>query len=336
MLNFDEDRFLLNESCAVTCGVELRDVIRECLDRAADSLFFLGAGGAGILMWPAAELLARRSRLLTVCDAPASLVASGSVHLTSRSIVVLPSRSGDTAESLEALEYSKRAGATVIALIGTPGSQLAERADYTFTNQVGDDNSSESFYIQSLLIALAVMDALGEFTGYEEVLDEFRRLPEVMLQAKRSFDPIAKEIAVTIANTPYQMIVGAGSTWPEAMYYGMCILEEMQWVRTRPVHAADFFHGPLELIEPGVSCMLLKGADASRPLVERVEQFLAKYGDAPTVLDAAAIGSGISDRLRSMVSPVLLATVLERVSSHLEVLRDHPLTTRRYYRQVAY
>jgi fructoselysine-6-phosphate deglycase len=37
-----------------------------------------------------------------------------------------------------------------------------------------------------------------------------------------------------------------------------------------------------------------------------------------------------------MISPVLLATVLERVSAHLEVLRDHPLTTRRYYRRLDY
>ena len=40
--------------------------------------------------------------------------------------------------------------------------------------------------------------------------------------------------------------------------------------------------------------------------------------------------------MRSMLSPVLLATVLERVSAHVEVLRDHPLTTRRYYKRVAY
>jgi fructoselysine-6-phosphate deglycase len=33
---------------------------------------------------------------------------------------------------------------------------------------------------------------------------------------------------------------------------------------------------------------------------------------------------------------VLLATVLERVSAHLEVKRDHPLTTRRYYKRVEY
>ncbi len=41
----------------------------------------------------------------------------------------------------------------------------------------------------------------------------------------------------------------------------MCILEEMQWIRTRPVHASDFFHGTLELVEKGVSVILFKGED---------------------------------------------------------------------------
>ena len=57
----------------------------------------------------------------------------------------------------------------------------------------------------------------------------------------------------------------------------MCILEEMQWIRTRPVHASDFFHGTLELVEKGVSVLLLKGEDAYRPLAERVERFAPAY-----------------------------------------------------------
>ncbi|MGD0692796.1 MAG: sugar isomerase, partial [Acidimicrobiales bacterium] len=68
----------------------------------------------------------------------------------------------------------------------------------------------------------------------------------------------------------------------------------------------------------------------------RVEQFVNKYGDPPVVLDSATLVSGVSDSVRSLISPVVLATVLERVSAHVEVLRNHPLTTRRYYRQVNY
>ena len=93
----------------------------------------------------------------TFAEAPAELLALGSAHLTSRSLVVVPSRSGDTAEALAILEHCQRIGAKVVALTGTPGSPLAEHADVNFTNPVADDNSSESFYLQSLLIALAVM-----------------------------------------------------------------------------------------------------------------------------------------------------------------------------------
>jgi fructoselysine-6-phosphate deglycase len=117
----------------------------------------------------------------------------------------------------------------------------------------------------------------------------------------------------------------------------MCILEEMQWIRTRPVHAADFFHGTLELVEQGVSVFVFKGEDASRPLSERVENFAKRYTDHVRVLDAASVElPGISPQVRSLISPILLATLLERLSAHLEVLRNHPLTTRRYYKRVEY
>jgi fructoselysine-6-phosphate deglycase len=144
-------------------------------------------------------------------------------------------------------------------------------------------------------------------------------------------------MAARLQERDYHVITGAGSTWAEAFYYGMCILEEMQWIRTRPVHASDFFHGTLELVEPGVSVVLLKGEDDSRSLVERVEKFAPTVTDRVLVLDSADYDlPGIAPRVRSLVSPVVLAAVLERVSAHLAVRRDHPLTTRRYYKRVSY
>ena len=44
----------------------------------------------------------------------------------------------------------------------------------------------------------------------------------------------------------------------------------------------------------------------------------------------------VSDATRALISPVLLATALERLSAHLEQVRDHPLTTRRYYKKLDY
>lgn len=337
MLNFDEKRFLRIQSGAVSHAGGLYRAIQECLAEGATNLFFLGTGGAAILMMPAAQMLQRRSSFPTFLEMSAELVLTGHQALGPKSIVVIPSLSGTTKESVSAMEYCKGKGAKIISLIGHANTPLAQGTDYSFVNFAEDDTSCESFYIQSLLIALSLMHQRGEISSYEAVVQELVRLPHALLDVKRSYEEKAEQIAETIKDEPYHIVTGAGSTWPEAFYYGMCILEEMQWIRTRPVHSSDFFHGTLELVEKGVSVLLFKGEDDTRPLVERVERFLPNYTDKVRVFDTADFSlSGISDELRSLISPIILATIFERISAHLEVKRNHPLTTRRYYKRVAY
>ena len=69
---------------------------------------------------------------------------------------------------------------------------------------------------------------------------------------------------------------------------------------------------------------IFKGEDAYRPLTERVEDFARRYTDKVTVLDAAAFEMpGVSQETRALISPVILATILERLSAHLAVKRNH-------------
>ncbi|MCP4381375.1 MAG: SIS domain-containing protein [Hyphomicrobiales bacterium] len=337
MLNFDQERFLGIQAGAVA----LADPIDAAIDRAfrngARNVFFLGTGGAAILMGPAVQLLMRQSGTPVFQEVSAELVLTGHQALGANSIVVIPSLSGTTRESVAAMEFCQARGATVLALVGHADTPLGQGADLSFVNFAEDDTSSESFYLLALFVALSVMRHRGEFDLYDSMVGELRRLPAALLEAKRAIEPRANEIAAAISDCDDHIIVGSGSTWPEAFYYGMCILEEMQWIRTRPVHGSDFFHGTLELVEEGVSVVVFKGEDATRPVVDRVERFARDHTDRLLVLDTAEFAlSGLSDDVRRLVSPIVLATVLERVSAHLEVLRDHPLTTRRYYRRVAY
>src|SRR5690606_32552485 len=120
-------------------------------------VFFLGTGGAAILMRPAAELLQRQSRFPAFIDLPAELVLTGSANLTSRSIVVVPSLSGTTKESVAMLAKLKEIGAKVITLVGHEDTPLGKGGDHVFVNFAEDDTSCESFYVQSLMIALSIM-----------------------------------------------------------------------------------------------------------------------------------------------------------------------------------
>ncbi|WP_295127270.1 SIS domain-containing protein [uncultured Leifsonia sp.] len=337
MLNFDAERFVRIQNGALDLSGPLQELIETLLADGARNLFFLGAGGAGKLMEPAAQLVARNSDFPVHLENAAELVAMGSSNLGPGSIVVIPSLSGTTREAIAVLAYAEERGAKVIALTAHAESPVGQQADFTFTAFAEDDTSSESFYLQSLVIALSILHRLGRYDGLESTLAELRTLPESLVAVKEAFEETAAQIARDIQHDDYHIVTAAGPAWTEAWYYGTCILEEMQWIRTRPVHASDFFHGTLELVEAGVSVLVFKGEDASRPLVERVERWLPSVTDRMTVIDTAAFAlPGISPEVRALIPHVLIATVLERVSAHLEVLRDHPLTTRRYYRRIDY
>lgn len=337
MLNFDESRFLAIQSGATAHAAGLDATIGALMAAGAPNVHFLGSGGAAILMQPAVQRLRRRSRLPVFDDNIAELMAGGSCNLLPGSIVIMPSLSGTTKESVAFLAHARDAGATVVALVGNADTPLGREADHVFANPAADDTSSESFYIQSLLIALSILKARGEIGNYDALVAEMAQVPAALLAAKQAIEPRAAGLARAIAAHDWHIFTGAGNAWPQAHYYGMCILEEMQWIRTRPVHASLFFHGTLELVEKGVSVILFKGEDEMRPLADRVEAFVPRVGGELTVLDTAALPApGLGAELRALLSPALLATALERVSAHLEVLRDHPLTTRRYYRRVDY
>ena len=136
----------------------------------------------------------------------------------------------------------------------------------------------------------------------------------------------------------YVMVVGSGMLWGEAYDYAMCILEEMQWIRTKSIHAAEFFHGTLELIEKDVPVFLFKGEDEYRPLDERVERFCEKLTDKLVVIDTKDYElPGIDDEFRVICSPMILtAIVTERLACWYEYNTGHSLEFRRYYRQFEY
>ena len=337
MRNFDESRFLEAQSGALALAPRLNAATAAALNAGAPNIHFLGTGGAAILMRPAVHLLRRLSTFPVFNDFTAELLVSNSRNLTKGSIVVIPSQSGTTRESVEMMEMAHARGAIVIALVGEEASPLGRGGDHVMVNDVTDASSSESFYIQSLLIALSLLKHRGEIANYEALLIEMLSLPKQFVRLKAAMEPRAAEYARRLANHDYHLVTASGNAWPEACAYGMCTLEEMQWIRTRPIHASDFFHGTFELVEPGVSVLLLKGEDEMRPLADRVERFVTSVGGALTVIDTADYATiGLSKELRALVSPALLATLLERISAHLEVLRDHPLTTRRYFRRIQY
>ncbi len=191
--------------------------------------------------------------------------------------------------------------------------------------------------MQLLLLIGRLLHQRGEFDGYASLADELVHLPDALVAAAEQAEPLAAAFADAHKDTDYYFLIGAGPLWSFTYLYSMCILEEMQWLRTTRVHSAEFFHGSLELLEKDTAVIIFQGEDRTRPLTDRAQAFAERISEDVSVFDTREYAlEGFSPENRALIAPIVLDTVMGRVSKHLERVRDHSLDLRRYYRVMDY
>ncbi|MFI6602354.1 SIS domain-containing protein [Nonomuraea sp. NPDC050536] len=333
MLGFDEPEFLSQLESAVALRPEIEELVDRLVEEGFDNLFLVGAGGTYAQMWPYEHLARRRSTLDVRAAIAAELIVSGDARLGERSVAIFTSVSGTTDDSIRAIDYCRSKGAHTIGFTGHPDSPVAEKVDIALVTEP----KTWPFDMQMLLFMGRLLWRRGEFDGYEKFADEFANIPRILLDVAEQAEPAAIAFAEAHRDTGYHFLVGGGNLWGFTYLYSMCILEEMQWLRTTRVHSAEFFHGSLELLEEDTSVIIFQGEDETRPLTERVEAFARRVSKDVTVFDTRDYPLvGISPEFRGLLAPLVLDTVLGRVSKHLERVRDHSLDLRRYYRVMDY
>ncbi|MFF3637311.1 SIS domain-containing protein [Streptomyces sp. NPDC002250] len=333
MLKFNEAEFVSQTESLLALRPEIEKTVDRLADEGYDNVLLVGAGGTYAQMWPY-EHLARRSSVLPVRAAVAAeLVVSSDARLGERTIAVFTSVSGTTDDSLRAIDYCKSRGAHTIGFTGFPDSPVARNVDTALVSEP----KAWPFDVQLLLFMGRLLSRRGEFEGYERLAGELAALPRVLVDVARQAEPVASDFAEAHKDTDYHFLVGGGNLWGFTYLYSMCILEEMQWLRTTRVHSAEFFHGSLELLEEDTSVIVFQGEDETRALTDRAEAFARRVSKDVTVFDTRDYPlDGISPEFRGLLAPLVLDTVMDRVSKHLERVRDHSLDLRRYYRVMDY
>ncbi|MFL6559996.1 MAG: SIS domain-containing protein, partial [Bacillus sp. (in: firmicutes)] len=321
-------------------GLAFQGQIEEIIDgickRGYSNIFLIGAGGTIAMMYPYEYILKSNSTIDVHAEIAAEFMVMNHRHFSKDSVCIFTSVSGTTQETVAAAEFCKERGATTIALVAEPNTPLTQIVDYCITTG-SETHSFDTFFMLLYMVAFRFMYNNNEFPQYEQFTKEVALLPRAILNAVKDFDKKAEEFAIKHKDTDYHMMVGSGNLWGNTYSYAMCILEEMQWVHAKSIHAAEFFHGTLELVLEDTSVILLKGEDETRPLMDRVERFAEKITKQLTVIDTKEFEmEGISEEFRKHFSVSINWSVLSRISVHLERERNHPLTLRRYYRQMEY
>lgn len=337
MLKFDEQLFLkLVEEEGLAYRSKIEEIVDGTCEKGYKNIFLIGAGGTIAMMYPYEYIFKSTSTIDVHAAIAAEFMVMNNKHFSKDSVCIFTSVSGTTKETVEAAQFCKERGATTIALVAEPDTPLTKMVDHCITTG-SEKHSFDTFFMLLYMVAFRFMHNNNEFPQYEQFTKEVAKLPRAILQAVKAFDPKAEEFARKHKDTTYHMMVGSGNLWGNTYSYAMCILEEMQWIHAKSIHAAEFFHGTLELVVEDTSVIVLKGEDETRPLVDRVERFAEKITKELTVIDTKDFEmEGISEEFRKHFSVSINWAVLSRISVYLERERNHPLTLRRYYRQMEY
>ena len=336
MLKFKEDEYRNSMKLICEARVDAERATDELSKRGYKNIFFTAVGGSLAPMMAIGEMAKQITTLPVFIEQAAELLLRGHKSLGKDSVVVTMSKSGDTKETVEIAQWCKEQGITVVCLTKNPESPLAQSSEYLIPMR--HENGVEYEYMLLYWLFFRMLNNNGDFEEYSEFADQLEKLPENLLKAKAKFDPVAAQIAKNYYKEPYMMWIGGGETWGETYLFAMCLLEEMQWLRTKSVTSAEFFHGTLELVEDDVCVFLVKGEGKCRPIDDRVERFVEKYTNKFTVIDSKDYElEGIDDKFRWILAPTIISTLLvDRLAFHFEDNTGHSLDIRRYYRQFAY
>lgn len=332
MINFDETKMLENGAFIYDRRKDIEAIADHVCQKGFSNIFISSVGGSQAMMDPFRDMINEMSDIAVYCVLASTIVMTDHNQLTKDSLILMSSKSGDTKETVTAAKYLKDKGCTIISIVGKDHSPLEALSDYCFV--YGDGRPQE--LIMYLLIGKILYNQ-GFFKQYEKFADELKHLPAVLVSVRKAVDKRAIDYCQKYSQEPYSIWIASGNLWPVCYAYAMCVLEESQWIRTKSVSSPEFFHGTLELIEKDVCVTLLVGEGKTRALDLRVKSFIEKYSDKANVFDCRDYQyPGISDEFRPLLSPVVMNAILQRISKNMEVITQHSLDIRRYYRKVDY
>lgn len=334
MLKFNEQKQIDDIQGALDLRPEVEKIIDSVWEKGFDNIYYLGIGGTYASAMQAVTYINGKSNLPAYVQHAAEYYTTGNKRLTKDSIVVLSSVTGTTQEVVKAVDEIKTVGATLIGFIDTEHSPLAEKCDYVITYPAPGTEQIKFF-----MVADRLMKNNGEFDDYEDYYQELEgHLAKGLVEAEKQADAFGLEFAEKHRHDAMHYFIGAGNQWGAVYSYAMCYWEEQSWLRSKSIHAAEFLHGTLEIVDETTPVTLFLGEDEQRPLAERVKNLLPRICGNYIFIDSKDYAvEGISEKYRGRVlSFLLMHCVTQRIDAHVEKLNCHPLEIRRYYRQFDY
>jgi|TARA_B110000879_G_scaffold37934_1_gene52955 glucosamine--fructose-6-phosphate aminotransferase (isomerizing) len=250
-------------------------------------------------------------------------------------IVIAISQSGETADTLAAIELAKSKGATVFGVCNVVGSSISRAThagSYTHAGPEIGVASTKAFTAQITVLTLMAL-SIGHKKGtvpvsrYQSLLNEINSIPKLVERCLKTEDEI-KEIAARFQNAPNFLYLGRGYSFPVALE-GALKLKEISYIHAEGYPAAEMKHGPIALIteEMPVVVIATKGPSYEK-VVSNIQEVKARKGVVIAITTEGDVDVKVMadytieiPEIEEALVPFLSVIPLQLLSYHIALLR---------------
>ncbi|MFM2101633.1 MAG: hypothetical protein RIR05_619 [Bacteroidota bacterium] len=255
--------------------------------------------------------------------------------LFSDDIVIAVSQSGETADTLAAIELAKQKGAKIIGICNVVGSSIARAShagSYTHAGPEIGVASTKAFTAQVTVLTLMALHIARLKAGisdsrYRQMLYEMETIP-AKVEAVLKTSPSIKDIASTYKDVKNALYLGRGITFPVALE-GALKLKEISYIHAEGYPAAEMKHGPIALIDEDMPVVVIatKGANYEKVL-SNIQEVKARKGKIIAVVtEGDTEVKSMADHCIEIpetdeyLSPLLSVIPLQLLSYEIAVMR---------------
>ena len=177
------------------------------------------------------------------------------------------SQSGETIDTLAALEYTKSQGQKIVSIVNVPESSITRQSDAVLLTHAGPEigvASAKSFTTQLTVLALLVLESARkrgfiDESSFEEMILSLRFLP-ALCEEVLSLEAPVKVLAQKLAKARDVLFLGRGTNFPLALE-GALKLKEISYIHTEGFAAGEMKHGPIALLDTNVPVVIIAPFD---------------------------------------------------------------------------
>ncbi|MFL5501490.1 MAG: glutamine--fructose-6-phosphate transaminase (isomerizing) [Gemmatimonadaceae bacterium] len=254
--------------------------------------------------------------------------------VTDKTLCIVISQSGETADTLAAMREAKSRGARTYGIVNVVGSTIARESDGGIYVHAGPEigvASTKAFTSQVIALLLftlklARLRNLSVVDG-KQIIQEMQELPAKIQNVLDRADEVEK-IAEDFKNAQNFLYLGRGYSFPTALE-GALKLKEISYIHAEGYPAAEMKHGPIALIDENMPVLFITPHDSVfDKVVSNVQEVKARGGRviAITTRDEEALEGKLDYEFRipetkDLLSPVLASVPLQLLAYYIAVKR---------------